>query len=101
MCGKVIVATEAEELPRLEELRKRGEANGLSGLRLIDPEELSEIEPHATGIKALVVPSTGITDYAKVSEKYAELISAGGGTVLTSAAAMGIRRLANEIVVET
>ncbi len=101
VCGKVIVATHADELPRLEELRRRGEANGLTGLRMIGPEELREIEPHAAGIKALVVPATGITDYAVVCEKYAELISAGGGTVLTSAAATGIRRSANEIVVET
>ena len=101
VCGKVIVATGTDELPRLEELRRRGEANGLTGLRMIGPEELREIEPHATGIKALVVPSTGITNYAVVCEKYAELISAGGGTVLTSAAATGIKRLSNEIVVET
>jgi (S)-2-hydroxyglutarate dehydrogenase len=101
VCGKVIVATHAEELPRLEELRRRGEANGLAGLRTIGSGELREIEPHATGLQALVVPSTGITDYAKVCEKYAELISARGGTVLTSAAATGIRRLAGEIVVET
>lgn len=101
VCGKVIVATHADELPRLEELRKRGEANGLAGLRMIGAEELREIEPHATGMQALVVPSTGITDYAKVCEKYAELIAARGGTVLTSAAATGIRRLASEIVIET
>ena len=101
VCGKVIVATHADELPRLEELRKRGEANGLTGLRTIGPEELRDIEPHAAGLKALVVPATGITDYAAVCEKYAELISAGGGTVLTSAAVTGIRRTANEIVVET
>jgi (S)-2-hydroxyglutarate dehydrogenase len=101
VCGKVIVATGADELPRLEELRRRGDANGLIGLRMIGPEELREIEPHATGIQALVVPSTGITDYAKVCEKYAELISASGGTVLLSAAATGIRRGAGEIVIET
>ncbi len=101
VCGKVIVATHADELPRLEELRQRGEANGLAGLRMIGPEELREIEPHATGLRALVVPSTGITDYARVCEKYAELVSAAGGTVLLSAAATGIRRLADEIVVET
>ncbi len=101
VCGKVIVATHADELPRLEELRKRGEANGLTGLRLVGPEELREIEPHAAGLQALVVPSTGVTDYAKVCEKYAELISAAGGTVLTSAAATGIRRMPGEIVVET
>jgi L-2-hydroxyglutarate oxidase LhgO len=101
VCGKVIVATHADELPRLKELRKRGEANGLAGLRMVGPEQLREIEPHATGLQALVVPSTGITDYARVCEKYAELVSARGGTVLTSAAATGIRRLASEIVVET
>jgi len=101
VCGKVIVATHSDELPRLNELRQRGEANGLTGLRMIGPEELREIEPHATGLRALVVPSTGITDYARVCEKYAELISAAGGTVLLSSAAQGIRRMADEIVVET
>ena len=69
VCGKVIVATRAEEVPRLEELRRRGEANGLTGLRLIGPDELHEIEPHASGLRALVVPSTGITDFAAVCEK--------------------------------
>src|SRR4051794_12090219 len=85
VCGKVIVATAEEELPRLEELRKRGESNGLTGLRLIGPEELREIEPNAAGLRALVVPSTGVTDYALVCEKYAELITANCGQVLTSA----------------
>jgi L-2-hydroxyglutarate oxidase len=101
VCGKVVVATEPEELPRLEELRRRGEANGLTGLRMIGPEELREFEPHAAGLQALVVPSTGITNYAAVCEKYAELISASGGTILTSAAATAIRRTPGEIVVET
>jgi (S)-2-hydroxyglutarate dehydrogenase len=101
VCGKVIVATRPDELPRLEELRKRGEANGLTGLRLIGPKELREVEPHSAGLQALVVPSTGVTDYALVCEKYAELITAAGGTVLTTARATGIRRSANEITVET
>jgi (S)-2-hydroxyglutarate dehydrogenase len=101
VCGKVIVATTEQELPRLEELRQRGQANGIAGLRLVGPEELHEIEPHANGLQALVVPSTGVTDYAAVSEKYAELISAQGGEILTSAAVTGIRRGSAEIVVET
>ena len=101
VCGKVIVATQADELPRLEDLRRRGEANGLTGLRMIGADELREIEPHATGLRALVVPSTGITDYAKVCEKYAELISDRGGDILMSAAVTAMRRLSNEIVVET
>jgi (S)-2-hydroxyglutarate dehydrogenase len=101
VCGKVIVATSGEELPRLEELRRRGEANGLTGLRLIGPEELCEIEPHATGLRALLVPSTGVTDYALVCEKYAQLITQNGGTVSTSTAAIAIQRSSAEIVVET
>lgn len=101
VCGKVIVATSPEELPPLEELLRRGQANGLSGLRLIGPDELREIEPHAAGVQALVVPSTGITDYAAVCEKYAQMISAQGGTILTSAAVTAIRRPSGDIIVET
>jgi (S)-2-hydroxyglutarate dehydrogenase len=101
VCGKVIVATREDELPRLEELRRRGEENGLTGLRMISPEQLREIEPHAAGIQALVVPQTGVTDYAAVCRKYAELITAGGGEILTSAAAIAIQRNSGEIVVET
>jgi (S)-2-hydroxyglutarate dehydrogenase len=101
VCGKVIVAARTDELPRLEDLRRRGETNGLTGLRLIGPEALREIEPHAQGLQALVVPSTGVTDYARVCEKYAEQISARGGTVLTSAQATGIRCFSSEVVVET
>jgi (S)-2-hydroxyglutarate dehydrogenase len=101
ICGKVIVATGEAELPRLHELLRRGEANGLTGLRLIGPEELREIEPHASGIKALVVPCTGITDYALVCEKYAELIRAHGGAIKTSTKVTGLRTGADEIIVET
>jgi (S)-2-hydroxyglutarate dehydrogenase len=101
VCGKVIVATQEEELPRLEELRRRGEANGVTGLHSIGREELRQIEPHATGLRALVVPSTGITDYAAVCNKYAELIGRQGGTLLTSHGVQNLKRTADEIVVET
>ena len=101
VCGKVIVATRGEEIPRLEELRKRGEANQLTGLRLIGPQELRELEPNATGLQALVVPSTGVTDFAQVCEKYAQRVAANGGTVLTCAAVTAIRRSPRELIVET
>lgn len=101
VCGKVIVATHEEEFPRLEELRRRGEANGLTGLRSVGPEQLREIEPYANGLRALFVPSTGITDYAAVCVKYAELVGAQGGTILTSTTVTGVRRLTDEVVVET
>lgn len=101
VCGKVIVATDPEEFPRLEELQRRGEANGLTGLRSIGPEELREIEPHARGLRAVVVPSTGITDYAAVCDKYAEIITSRGGNVCTSTEVLKISRQADEITVET
>ena len=101
VCGKVIVATTEAELPRLEQLRQRGQANGLANLQVIGPEELREIEPHARGLKALVVPSTAVTDFAAVCQKYAELIAAQGGTVLTSAAVTGLKRNGSGVAVET
>lgn len=80
-CGKVVVATTAEELPRLEELYRRGTANGVVGMEMIGPERLRELEPHATGIKALHVPSTGIIDFPRVARTYAKLVQEQGGEI--------------------
>src|ERR1700722_15603099 len=81
ICGKVIVATSERELPQLDELYRRGNRNGLNGLRMLTANEIREFEPYATGIRGIRVPSTGIVDYAKVAEKYAELITGRGGAV--------------------
>src|SRR5689334_5526576 len=70
ICGKIIVATSAEEIPRLQALLERGRANGISGLRLLDQAEMREIEPHCGGVGWLHVPGTGITDYVAVCQKY-------------------------------
>jgi L-2-hydroxyglutarate oxidase LhgO len=101
ICGKVIVASSQQELPRLEELRQRGGANGISGLRLLSGEELRQLEPHCGGIAGLHVPGTGITDYVAVSEKYAELIRNQGGDIRTSAQVHAIRNHTSEIGIET
>ena len=100
VCGKVVVATVEHELPRLDELHRRGIANGVLGLEMIGPERLREIEPHAAGIRALRVPTTGITDFAAVARKYVDLIEASGGRVIVDAEVVGIRR-AGGTVVET
>lgn len=84
LCGKVIIATEEDELPRLEELYRRGVANGVPGLEMIGPERLRELEPHAVGIKALYSPTTGIIDFTQVANAYAEEIVARGGTIKTN-----------------
>jgi L-2-hydroxyglutarate oxidase LhgO len=101
ICGKLIVATSDDEIPRLHSLLERGRANGLAGLRLLDRKEASEIEPHCGGVAWLFVPGTGITDYAKVCEKYAELITAQGSSVHTSTEVQGIVQRGGETVVET
>jgi L-2-hydroxyglutarate oxidase LhgO len=101
ICGKIVVATEEGEIPRLKELLRRGSANGVSGLRELNPEQIREIEPHAAGLCGVHVSTTGITDFKMVSVKYAELIKRDGGVVLTGAAVLGIRREAGGVVLET
>lgn len=77
-CGKVVVATHEDELPRLQTLFERGNQNGVPGLELIGPERLREIEPHAAGIKAIWSPNTAIVDYAQIARRYADLIRERG-----------------------
>ena len=101
ICGKVVVATTDEELPRLEELRRRGEANGLRRLETIGTERLKELEPHATGIKGLHVPETGIIDYKKVAAAYAAKIRDSGGDIRLSQKVVGILDRPGEIVLQT
>lgn len=101
VCGKVIVATRGDEIPRLKGLLERGHANGLAGLRLLQPEELREIEPHGTGVLGVWVPSTGITDYTAVSRKYAEIITAQGGTIRTATKVRRVLPRGAEMMVET
>jgi (S)-2-hydroxyglutarate dehydrogenase len=81
ICGKIVVATSPEELPRLENLWDRGNANGLQGLKKLTPSEIREVEPHAAGIAAIHVPQEGIVDYPAVSNKLGQLIQLRGGEV--------------------
>ena len=70
-CGKVIVARDRSELPRLDELERRGRANGVPGLRRLGAAELGELEPHCRGVAALYSPATGIVDFAVVARALA------------------------------
>jgi L-2-hydroxyglutarate oxidase LhgO len=92
VCGKVVVATEPGELPRIQALFERGQQNGLCGLRMLSPEELKEIEPNVRGLAAIRVPQEGIADYPKVCETLAREIQRQGGRILTSSRVTGIRR---------
>jgi len=101
VCGKLIVATSDQEAARLDDLLARGEANGLTGLRLVEGAAMREIEPHVGGVRALKVPATGITDYTLVTEKYAELAMARGVDVKTGAGVVGFGHTASEVIVKT
>jgi L-2-hydroxyglutarate oxidase len=92
ICGKIVVATSDEELPRLRTLYDRGAQNGLEGLRMLSGDQLREIEPHAAGIAAIRVPQEGIVDYPRVCETLVALIRAQGGEVVTSARVTAIDR---------
>ncbi len=74
ICGKIVVATSQEELPRLDKIRENGLKNGLVGIEVIDKKRIQEIEPYIAGIKALWVPESGIIDFKGVTLKLAELI---------------------------
>jgi L-2-hydroxyglutarate oxidase len=101
ICGKIIVATEEDETPGLQELLRRGRANGVSDMRELSAGEIREIEPHASGLRGIHVPTTGITDFKMVSVKYAELIEQAGGTILTSSGVQRILRETAGIALET
>jgi L-2-hydroxyglutarate oxidase LhgO len=100
-CGKVIVATSEEELPRLDELYRRGVANGVEGLELIEPARLHEIEPHATGLRALYSPNTGIIDFGEVARAYAANFQRSGGDLLLDARVLSIAQRGDAIRLET
>jgi (S)-2-hydroxyglutarate dehydrogenase len=101
ICGKVIVATTEQEIPRLKILWERGQANGLAGVRMLQTEELHEIEPHCRGVLGVFVPGTGITDYGAVARKYSEIVSAQGGNVSTGTEVRAVVKRGTEMVVET
>jgi L-2-hydroxyglutarate oxidase LhgO len=92
VCGKLIVATTPEEASSLDGLFARGVANGLADLRLLDRSAMLDIEPHVGGVRALHVLSAGITDYAAVTAKYAEVAKESGCEIATSAEVVGFER---------
>jgi 2-hydroxyglutarate dehydrogenase len=98
-CGKLIVALDDAELPRLDELERRGKANGVEGLRHLDAGELRQIEPHAAGIAALHSPATGVVDFGAVTEALAEDVEADGGVVATGCEVSGVSERADGVTV--
>ena len=100
VCGKIIVATEPGELPLLDALYERGLKNGLA-VEKLDPTQLKEAEPHASGLAALSVPSTGIVDYTRVARAFATLVEEKGGQLLTGTAVQGVSEGGHVVEVRT
>lgn len=101
ICGKVIVATEENELERLEKIYERGLENKIEGIEKIDAQQLSEIEPHVKGVAAIKVPCAGIVDYGGMCVKLKELIEEKNGVVKFGQKVVEIKESSNEIRVKT
>lgn len=101
ICGKIIVATNEDELNQLNILYERGKLNNLEGIKLLEKEELKEFEPHVKGVKGIYVPQTGIIDYKEVTKKIYELISKSGADVKFNEIVINIKNENNYVSVET
>ena len=101
LCGKIVVATEEQELPLLHNLYQRGQQNGLTGLRMLHAEELREYEPHVRGVAGFFVPQTGIVDYKLVAEKYGEQIRLLGGEIILGEKVIKVVTTGDRVTVET
>ena len=89
------------ELPALDELERRGRANGLQGIRRLAAGEIRDCEPNVVGVAGLWVPETGIVDYRVVARKYAELVKAQEGTLCLKARVTKVERRADELILHT
>lgn len=100
-CGKLVVAVNEAELPRLETLHERGTANGLVGLERLTPDAMRDIEPHVGGIAALRVPEEGIVDYPAVAKAMANTLAATGTRLMFGARVQRITRRGRQWILES
>jgi L-2-hydroxyglutarate oxidase len=101
ICGKLVIATDEQEVAILRNLHQRGLENGLSGLKWLDSSELREREPHAAGVAALLVPEEGIVDYKAVCAEFVKDIREMGGEFCSGARVDAIHRKGSEWILET
>ncbi len=100
-CGKLVVATSDAEVLRLGSLFERGRANGVEGMRLLNPAEFREIEPHVRAVRALHVPGTGIVDMRLVARTLAKVLRAAGADVLLGRSVDAIARDGSGVTLAT
>jgi L-2-hydroxyglutarate oxidase LhgO len=99
--GKLIVATNEDELPRLQALWERGQANGIEGLELLDAAGIRAHEPHCAGIKAIYSPVTGTVDFGVVAQSYARDVREMGGEIQTGCTVTGIAHNRDTVRIRT
>jgi len=100
-CGKVVVATDHDQMQRLDVLEQRGIANGIQGLRRLDADGLRDYEPHVAGVGGLHVPATGVVDFVAVAQAMASVVRHAGGEVRRGHRVLAVRRDRDAIVLET
>jgi len=99
-CGKLVVALDDAEIPRLDALEARARANGVPGLRRVTAAEIREIEPEARGLSALHSPETGIVDFAEVARTMERELRGKGVDFALGHEVTGVRRAGGQTVVE-
>ena len=99
--GKLVIATEPSQLAALDELERRGTANGLFGLRRIGSDEIPDLEPAATGIAALHVPEAGVADFPAIAAHHASTLRARGAEIATGAEVTAITHIADGVRIST
>lgn len=100
-CGKLIVATKDTDLEKIDNLYERGTENNVEGLKVVSKDEMKEIEPHVRAIKALHAPKTGIVDYVKVTEVYADQFRQNGGEVFLDTEVLGTTESSGKLIIKT
>lgn len=99
--GKLVIATDPSEVPALDELERRGTANGLLGVRRLGPAEIQEFEPAATGVDAIYVPEAGVADFPAVATHLADRLADGGASILTDAPVTAISHATGGVEITT
>ncbi|MFW5973502.1 MAG: L-2-hydroxyglutarate oxidase [Bacteroidota bacterium] len=100
VCGKVIVAVDEADLPGLDKIFERGMRNGIR-CEMIGPERLRELEPHASGVRAIHVPEAGIVDFSGVCQRLGSLFSGEGGDIRLKAEVRGMEAVPGGLVLQT
>ncbi|MBT8379439.1 MAG: L-2-hydroxyglutarate oxidase [Ignavibacteria bacterium] len=100
-CGKIVVATEKDQLSALENLFERGTANGLTGIKKLSAVELKEYEPNVSGVAGLFVPQTGIVDFKQVTNAYSKLLTEAGGEIKTICKFLSLKKIKDKLILNT